>query len=214
MAFEEFMAERAGALLRLAGVLSGDSYLAEDIVQEVLVKVGRHWEKVQRSNSPAAYVRRRVVNEYLSWQRKWGRITSRQDIMEGGDIHAVVPDLAQTVADRDAMLEALRRLPRRHRSVLVLRYYEDLSDSDIAQALGCSQATVRTHAARALRALRRRGQGSASRPRAAKPWQRGTSSLAPSDHRRRRDNYRRSVRSSSLRRWVDIFVTAGKLEHA
>jgi RNA polymerase sigma-70 factor (sigma-E family) len=151
--FEEFLAEQTGALLRLAGVLSGDSSLAEDIVQEVLVRVGRQWDRIEGSESPGAYVRRMVVNEYLSWHRKWGR-TAVRHYVPNGDRQAVEADPAQAYAERDEMLATLKRLPRRQRAVLVLRYYEDLADADIALVLGCSQVTVRTHAARALRALR------------------------------------------------------------
>lgn len=148
--FEAYAREHLPGLLRLAGVLSRDRYTAEDVVQEVLLRASRRWDQVSATDVPDAYIRRMVVNEYLSWRRKWARITPHAEIETG----ALVPDHADSVADRDEMAIRLKALPARQRAVLVLRYYEGLSDEQIADALSCSSGAVRTAASRALAALR------------------------------------------------------------
>lgn len=79
MTFDEFTAGRLPALLRFAGVLAGDRGLAEDVVQEVLVRTHQRWTKIGALDSPEHYVRRMIVNEYLSWRRRWGRIVPHAD---------------------------------------------------------------------------------------------------------------------------------------
>jgi RNA polymerase sigma-70 factor (sigma-E family) len=148
--FEGYAAERGRALLRFAYLLTGDRALAEDLVQEALVKVCMRWDRVVRADAPDAYVRRMVLNEFLSWRR---RRSSREVVVDTFD--GSLPDRLDELAERDAMWRALLRLPRRQRTVLVLRYYESLPDADIAVLLGCSEGTVRSHASRAFEALRR-----------------------------------------------------------
>jgi RNA polymerase sigma-70 factor (sigma-E family) len=152
MTFEEFAAARLGAVLRFAAVLTGDRALAEDVVQEVLIRAHGRWEVIARLDRPEAYVRKMIVNEYLSWRRRsWRLVPSGA----GTDVDArLVPDPAVDHAERDALLAELARLPRRQRAVLVLRYYEALSDAEIAEVLGCAPGTVRGYASRALAALR------------------------------------------------------------
>jgi RNA polymerase sigma factor (sigma-70 family) len=96
-------------------------------------------------------VRRMIINEHLSWRRKWSRVVPRAEL---ADRAAASPDLAGAQADRAVLLAEVGRLPLRQRAVLVLRYVEDRPDSEIADLLGCSQATVRSHASRALATLR------------------------------------------------------------
>ncbi|HSZ47318.1 MAG TPA: SigE family RNA polymerase sigma factor [Streptosporangiaceae bacterium] len=152
MTFEEFAAARLGAVLRFAAVLTGDRALAEDVVQEVLIRAYGRWEVIARLDRPEAYVRKMIVNEYLSWRRRsWRLVPSGA----GTDVDArLAPDPAVDHAERDALLAELARLPRRQRAVLVLRYYEALSDAEIADVLGCAPGTVRGYASRALAALR------------------------------------------------------------
>jgi RNA polymerase sigma-70 factor (sigma-E family) len=148
--FEEFAATRLNAVLRFAVVLTNDRGLAEDVVQEVLIRAHQRWEQVEAMDHPEAYVRKMVVNEFLSWRRKWSRYVPQADVEP--DLRE--PDHAQTLAERSALLAEVARLPRRQRAVLVLRYYEGLSDAQIAQVLGCAETTVRGYAFRGLAALR------------------------------------------------------------
>jgi RNA polymerase sigma-70 factor (sigma-E family) len=148
--FEEYARTNVTGLLRLAAVLSGDRHLAEDVVQEVLFRACRHWDRIRDCAVPDAYVRRMVVNEYLAWRRKWARYSPRPEI----DITDVVPDPAEALAVRDELAARLRALPARQRTVLVLRYYADMADGQIADVLHCTRGTVRSIAARALAALR------------------------------------------------------------
>jgi RNA polymerase sigma-70 factor (sigma-E family) len=149
--FEEFATARLPALLRYALVLTGERALAEDVVQEVLARAHARWSHIGRLELPEAYVRRMIVNEHLSWRRRFSRVHLAASVSppapEG-------PDHATTLADRDALRAELARLPRQQRAVLVLRYYEGLTDAEIADVLGCTPGTVRGYAARALATLR------------------------------------------------------------
>jgi len=148
--FDEWTRSGLPQLLRFATVLCGSAHLAEDVVQDVAIKAHRSWNRISEVRSPDAYLRRMVVNEYLSWRRKWSRYVPRADVVPAD----VVADHAEQTADRAHLLGELARLPRRQRAVLVLRYYGGLSDNEIAETLGCSPGTVRAHASRALAALR------------------------------------------------------------
>jgi RNA polymerase sigma-70 factor (sigma-E family) len=152
MRFDEFAAARLPAVLRFAGVLTGDRGLAEDVVQEVLIRVHKRWPQIRELDHPELYVRKMVVNEYLTWRRRSWRLIpggSAQDVDD-----RLTPDHALGYAERDALLAELGKLPRRQRAVLVLRYYEGLPDSVIAEILGCAPGTIRGYASRALAALR------------------------------------------------------------
>ena len=150
MTFEEFAAARLPALLRFAVVLTGERGLAEDVVQEVLLRAHQRWRKIGALDAPEHYVRRMIINEYLSWRRRWSRIVPQANPPEPD----VVRDHADTHTEREALRAELDKLPRRQRAVLVLRYYAGLSDSEIAEVLGCTAGTVRGYASRALAALR------------------------------------------------------------
>ena len=147
--FEEFVRTRGPALLRYAHLLCGDGARAEDIVQDALVKVHRRWGRAVGLATPFAYTRRAVTNEYLSWRRR----------LASHELPATVPDRpvagpADAVADRDLVRSVIGGLPRRQRVVLVLRYYEDLTDREIAETLGVAEGTVRSLASRAFATLR------------------------------------------------------------
>jgi RNA polymerase sigma-70 factor (sigma-E family) len=148
--FEEFAATRLDAVLRFAVVLTNDRGLAEDVVQEVLIRAYGRWAKIAELDYPEAYVRRMVVNEFLSWRRKWARYVPYAEVEPDGR----EPDHAAAQAERSAMLAEVGKLPRRQRAVLVLRYYEGLSDAQIGEILGCAETTVRGYAFRGLAALR------------------------------------------------------------
>ncbi|OLE23803.1 MAG: RNA polymerase subunit sigma-24 [Actinobacteria bacterium 13_1_20CM_3_71_11] len=149
--FDEFVVIRGPALLRFAHVLCGNAHLAEDLVQEVLARVHRRWDRIERMDGPEAYVRRAVVREFLSWRR---RRASREAVLADLPDRPVDEDAAQRHAARDEMWCLLAGLPRAQRAVLVLRFYDDLTDIEIAEVLGCAPSTVRAHASRALARLR------------------------------------------------------------
>jgi RNA polymerase sigma-70 factor (sigma-E family) len=151
-AFDAYVAERGAALLRFAYVLTGDHHLAEDLVQEALVKVYRRWSKVEQPDQISAYVRKAILRQYLSWRRL--RSSSELPTAMDTDLAAAEADHAQQFADRDALRSKLAQLPRQQRAVLMLRFYEDLDDVAISELIGCSRATVRTHASRGLARLR------------------------------------------------------------
>lgn len=153
--FEQFAAECRPALLRFAAVLTNDRYLGEDLVQDVLLRAQLKWPRISELEKPAAYARKMLVNEFVSWRRKWARITpSRSEVIAervDGEPH---PDFADHQAEHDALISELARLPRRQRAVVVLKYLEDLPDREIAEILGCTESTVRSNTARALTSLR------------------------------------------------------------
>lgn len=147
----DLMRASGDRLLRLAFQLSHDRAAAEDLVQEALTRVYGSWlRRAPDVTSAEAYLRRAVVNEFLRRRR----LRSSSDV-----IVASVPDVptdgfADVVGERDRLWRALALLPERQRAVLVLRYYEELPDAEIATLIGARQATVRSLAARGLAALR------------------------------------------------------------
>ena len=150
LAFDQFAATRLDAVLRFAAVLTNDRQLAEDVVQEVLIRAHRKWSQIEQLEYPEAYVRRMIVNEFISWRRKWARYVPRP----AQYLDRPEPDHADAIADRRAMLDEIAKLPRKQRTVLALRYYEGLPDAEIAAAMGCAETTVRGYAFRALKTLR------------------------------------------------------------
>ena len=149
--FEELARAARPALVRAAQSLTGHRAEAEDAVQASLLKAMSAWPRVagQERWRQQAYLRQIVVNTCRSSWRKWG---SR---MHPGELPELAqPSRTERVEDRVLVLQALSRLPSRQRAVLVLRYYEDLSEAEIAARLGCAPGTVKSSAARALRTLR------------------------------------------------------------
>lgn len=151
MTFEEFAASRLPAVLAFAAVLTGQRATAEDIAQEVLIRAYARWNMIGNLDRPEFYVRKMVLNEFLSWRRRSWRLIPVGDAADPGNSSF---DLADQYADRSALLAEIGKLPRRQRAVLVLRYYEDRSDAEIGELLGCRPATVRSYASRALASLR------------------------------------------------------------
>ena len=152
MTFEEFAADRLPGVLRFAAVLTGDRALAEDLAQEVLIRAHARWARIGSLDRPEYYVRKMILNEFLSWRRReWRLIPSGA----AADVdRRSAPDHAAGYAERDALFAQLGKLPARQRAVLALRYYEGLGDSEIAGLIGCKPGTVRGYAARALATLR------------------------------------------------------------
>ncbi len=141
-------------LLRYATVLTGDGQTAADLVQEVLLRAHQRWTRIGMMDRPDLYLRRMVTNEHLSWRRTWYVRTVRATADEVLAGHTDSHDSNQDVADQDEVWRHVAMLPPRQRTVLVLRYYEGLTDPEIASVLGTSAATVRSHASRALATLR------------------------------------------------------------
>jgi RNA polymerase sigma-70 factor (sigma-E family) len=149
--FDEFVATRSRALLRTAYLLTGDHGQAEDLLQTALAKCWFAWGRID--GPPEPYVRRALVTTYATWwRRRWRGEWPTGELPDRGD-----PAATTSVDDRDALWRALGALPRRQRAVVVLRYYEDLSEAETAAALGISTGTVKSQAAKALAALRRDG---------------------------------------------------------
>ncbi|MCU7728309.1 SigE family RNA polymerase sigma factor [Actinoplanes sp. KI2] len=152
MRFEEFAAARLPSLLRFAVLLSGDREGARDIVQEVLTRALVKWDRIGSVQDPYGYVRRMVTNEFLSLRRRrrvW-TVPLGQEAVDG----VSAPHAPERPGPDDDLWHLLMRLPRQQRAVIVLRYYESLSDLEIAEVLGCRTGTVRSNASRALAALR------------------------------------------------------------
>lgn len=151
--FDAYVVGRGRMLLRFAYLLTGDRYLAEDLVQDVLARAHRHWARIERLHQPDSYLRKGVLNQYLSWRRR--RSSTEQSVADVPEHHRPGQlDHAAPFAERDELWRTLATLPRQQRAVLVLRYYEDLPDEEIGELLGCSSATVRSHTSRALARLR------------------------------------------------------------
>jgi RNA polymerase sigma-70 factor (sigma-E family) len=149
--FSRFVRERGEHHLRVAALLTGDLQAGEDLVQASLIKLYRAWPRLDISAAPDAYLNRIMVNTHRSWWRaRWRREAPVDAIPEGVG--------GEDAADRHALgltvRAALSRLPRQQRAVLVLRYFADLPEAEVARILGCSTGTIKTHAHRGLRALR------------------------------------------------------------
>jgi RNA polymerase sigma-70 factor (sigma-E family) len=146
--FDEFVNRRHTALLRFAHVLCGDADTAADLVQDALVRTGLAWARVLRQQTPEAYVRRTIVNLNLN---RWRRFR-RERLVDA------VPDRAspepESESRDDAVWTALARLPKSQRTVIVLRFYEDMTQAEIADLLGCSIGTVKSNGARGMDKLR------------------------------------------------------------
>ncbi|MEV4134735.1 SigE family RNA polymerase sigma factor [Dactylosporangium sp. NPDC049742] len=148
--FRAFVTAQWGPLTRTAFLLTGDRGAAEDLVQSVLEKAHRRWSRILRSDAPEVYVRRAMVNTAISWRRR--KRFAEVPLLPADDTPA--DDQYGRVDDRQQLLAALRRLPPRTRAILVLRYFEDLSEADVAAVLGCSTGSVKSQASRGLARLR------------------------------------------------------------
>ncbi|GAA2706224.1 SigE family RNA polymerase sigma factor [Micromonospora olivasterospora] len=150
--FREFVAARSGALLRTAYLLAGDWATAEDLLQTALTKTYLAWKRLGGIEAIEPYARRVMVNTSTSWwRRRWHGERPTEVLPERAGADEIERQL-----DRDVLWRHLRALPSRQRAVLVLRYYEDMSEAQTAALLEISPGTVKSQTSRALATLRRR----------------------------------------------------------
>lgn len=153
MRFEDFVSAQLPALTRYARVLTGDRQDAHDVLADALVAAHLRWRRISKMDYPAAYVRRIVTSTFLSRERRWSArnvtLTASGELPERAEA-----DRSEQIDNQDQLHGLLARLPGRQRAALVLRYFLDLSDQQIADELGCTRPTVRSLVARGLAALR------------------------------------------------------------
>jgi RNA polymerase sigma-70 factor (sigma-E family) len=148
--FDAFVRESSPSLARLAFLLTSDRQLGEDLLQTALAKVLPHWHRVVAGGHPAPYVRAVMVRTAVGWRRRrWNGEVPATTIPE-----AAATDIAPALDTRERLRVALASLPVRQRAVVVLRFYEDRSEAEVAQLLGCSRGTVKSQTAKALAKLR------------------------------------------------------------
>ena len=149
--YTEYVVGSLARLHRTAYMLCGDAYRAEDIVQTTLTSLYVHWSRVAAADNVDAYVHRIIVRRYLDERRlRWSRVR-----LGGVPVDAARVEAAEHgVVERDALLTALRSLPKGQRAVVVLRYFDDLSVEAAAEALGCSVGNVKSQCSRGLAVLR------------------------------------------------------------
>jgi RNA polymerase sigma-70 factor (sigma-E family) len=149
--FSMFVRAHSTALLRSAFLLTGERSAAEDLVQDTFLRLLPRWSKVVAADVPLAYVRRSLTNNFLNGRR---RRAGHELLVADPPERGYDSDPAGSLSDRDLVRGLLADLPPKQRAVLVLRFYDDLSDAEIAADLGCRQGTVRSIVSRSLAALR------------------------------------------------------------
>ncbi|MEU3414060.1 MULTISPECIES: SigE family RNA polymerase sigma factor [unclassified Streptomyces] len=153
--FQSFMVGRWPRLMRTAFLLTGEQHAAEDLVQSTLEQVYTAWRRVGAADDPEAYVRRVMINAHARRHRRRLR-----EFLAPKDDSGLVREVADTgdriaqADDRGALLTALAQLPARQREAVVLRYWEDLTETQAAEAMGCSVGTVKSNAAKGIAKLR------------------------------------------------------------
>ncbi|MFF9003245.1 SigE family RNA polymerase sigma factor [Streptomyces achromogenes] len=153
--FQSFMVGRWPRLMRTAFLLTGEQHAAEDLVQSTLEQVYTAWRRVGAADDPEAYVRRVMINAHARKHRRRLR-----EFLAPKDDSGLVREVADTgdriaqADDRSALLKALAQLPARQREAVVLRYWEDLTETQAAEAMGCSVGTVKSSAAKGIAKLR------------------------------------------------------------
>ena len=147
--FTSFVAAHSATLFRTAYLMTGDYQRAEDLLQTTLVKVYQRWTRIEAMDRPVAYARRVLVNQSVSW---WRRRSSHETPVLVGD-EGTWDGKVEGVAEHERVWAAVLSLPPRQRAVMVLRYYEDLSEADIAATLDMAPGTVKSNAHAASRRL-------------------------------------------------------------
>jgi RNA polymerase sigma-70 factor, ECF subfamily len=154
--FIAFVHARSAALLRLAVLLTGDRQDGEDLLQIALTKAYRSWWRLRKPELAEAYVRRILVTSVTSWRRRGAARERPSDLVPDQVVAGAGAGADAEVADRVVLAQALRMLSPGQRAVLVLRFFDDLSEQQTADLLGCSVGTVKSQTSRGLAALRRR----------------------------------------------------------
>jgi RNA polymerase sigma-70 factor (sigma-E family) len=149
--FDEFVRSRTPALLRLAYLLTGDQHLAEDLVQSALARTHQAWSRLRAVGNAEAYTRRTMYHLQVSW---WRRPRVAESVRDQVPDRMPVPDEGDRIALRETLRQALQRLTASQRAVLVLRFFEDRSEAEIADVLGVTVGTVKSQTARALGRIR------------------------------------------------------------
>lgn len=152
LSFDAFVIENGASLLRTAHLITLDHSEAEDLVQECLLQLGRRWNQISGTDHPLAYARRTLA--HLAFRGSKSRLRQRQELGASSGDPAGTADAIELVGIRLEVLDALRTLTVRQRTVLALRYFHDLSETQVADALGCSVGTVRSTTFRGLAQLR------------------------------------------------------------
>jgi RNA polymerase sigma-70 factor (sigma-E family) len=152
--FEGFATVHADALLRTAYLMAGDRGEAEDLVQECLMQLARKWPRVRSMEHPAAYARRVLFNLILDGGRQRARRRTELAAVETTDGHGGAGQTTVALQARVELVQALRGLPGRQRAVLVLRYFADLPEAEVALILDCPLGTVKSSTSRGLERLR------------------------------------------------------------
>ncbi|GHI99905.1 DNA-directed RNA polymerase sigma-70 factor [Streptomyces olivaceus] len=154
--FQAFVVGRWPRLMRTAFLLTGEQHAAEDLAQSTLEQVYVAWHRVASANDPEAYVRRVMINAHARRHRR----KLREFLLPRSDDTGVTHEVADTgdriaqADDRHTLLKALVKLPTRQREAVVLRYWEDLTEIQTAEAMGCSVGTVKSNAAKGIAKLR------------------------------------------------------------
>ncbi len=149
--FTAFVAGHQRRLQRTAFLLTGDWQLAEDLVQTALAKAWVRWAGITRTEQPEMYVRRVIVTTYISWRRRrWRGEVATAELPDHGE----PADLQAEAASRLLARKLLAALPARQRAVLVLRFFDDLTETEVAAMMGCAVGTVKSQTAKALARLR------------------------------------------------------------
>ena len=151
--FDDWVAARGPALLRLALVLTGNTADAEDVVQDALSRALPRWERIVQADDVDAYVRRMVVNAHHSWWRRFRRREAPAPDVRPLEVDEG-PDVGPGHDDRARLWAACRALPEAQRTAVVLRYYEQLGYDEIAAITGVREGTVRSRVSRGIAALR------------------------------------------------------------
>jgi RNA polymerase sigma-70 factor (sigma-E family) len=150
MDFDQYLTTHGDALLRHAVIVTADPHVAQDVTQAVLERAWQRWSTIGQFEHPDAYLRRMIVNEFVSARRRLRRLEFRGQVLD----RRLTSDLPGASADRVALIASIRPLPPKQRAALALRYWHGLSYTEIGAELGCSEATARSHVARAFRRLR------------------------------------------------------------
>lgn len=163
--FTAFVRANTPALTRTAYLLAGDVDAAEDLLQSAFAATYVHWGRLRHLDDAALYVRRQLTSTMTSWRR---RRSSTEVLMAAPAVDGATDDVAER-EQRDELVRALRRLSTRQRAVIVLRFYDDLTEAQVADVLGCSVGSVKTHAHRGLERLRELLDTADAEPQVARP---------------------------------------------